>query len=250
MAFLNITKKQNKEIVKKIDQEDYMRLGKPTSRLDLFNFAVALGVRQGIIDDSEGISNKESFVRDEYIGNERYMLSSLFFVDYVLKKHADLESLIDDAITFPLAEKYAEEGFNILNDHMNKKGGKNFMYMLLSEMDTKYHEIENDLPKEHVGYEYEEPPQKMAADDSSPFSSEKKESELDYSMQIRFLREKFNIHGSAFLYCYDFGVKTVGDLVSLYQEKDCLPKVNTLKKETVEVLNKILMAAGVSVKSD
>ena len=57
MAFLNINKVQNKNIVRKIDQSDYMKLGKPTSRLDLFDFAMALGVRQGSPDIDTPLSN-------------------------------------------------------------------------------------------------------------------------------------------------------------------------------------------------
>lgn len=253
MAFLNINKKQNKEIVKKIDQDNYMRLGKPTSRLDLFNFAVALGYKHGASASGEGISNKESFVRDEYIGNERYMLASLFFVDYVLNKKADLEDLIDDSVTFPLAEKYAEEGFNILNDYMKSSGEKKLMYKLLGEMDTKFPEIIASLPKEHVGYEFdEEPTIKMVADDSTPSYNAGKASstELDLSLEIRQLKKEFDLPGTALLYCYDNKIQTVQDLVDLYSKNSCLPKISSYANGTNDALVKILTKAGVEIMKD
>ena len=166
MAFLNINKVQNKNIVRKIDQSDYMKLGKPTSRLDLFDFAMALGVRQGSPDIDTPLSNKDSFVRDEYIGNERYMFASLYFVDHIKSHPEDLEKVIEDAITFQVAEKYAEDGFNILNDYMKNLGELSFAYMLISEMDEKFEQIKNDLPREYIGYEFDSEIGLMAADKS------------------------------------------------------------------------------------
>lgn len=166
MAFLNISKAQNKNIVRKVDQDNYMKLGKPTSRLDLFNFAMALGVRQGSPDIDTPLSNKESFVRDEYIGNERYMFASLYFVDHVISHHEDLDKVIDDSITFQVAEKYAEEGFNILNDYMKQLGELSFAYKLIDEMDSRFQQIKNDLPKEHIGYEFDSEIGLIAADES------------------------------------------------------------------------------------
>lgn len=166
MAFLNISKTQNKNIVRKVDQENYMKLGKPTSRLDLFDFAVALGVRQGSADIDTPLANKESFVRDEYIGNERYMLASLYFVDHVLTHPEDLDNVIDDSITFQVAEKYAEDGFTILNDYMKQLGPLPFAYKLIDEMDSKFDKILKELPKEHIGYEFDSEIGLMAADGS------------------------------------------------------------------------------------
>ena len=166
MAFLNINKNQNKIIVRKVDQQDYMKLGKPTSRLDLFNFAMALGVRQGGADIDTPLSNKDSFVRDEYIGNDRYMYAALYFVDHVISHREDLEKVIDESITFQVAEKYAEEGFGILKDYMEQLGELPFAYKLIDEMDSKFEQIKKDLPKEHIGYEFDSEIGLMAADES------------------------------------------------------------------------------------
>lgn len=166
MPFLNISKDQAKKIVRKIDQENYMKLGKPTSRLDLFNFAVALGVRQGAADINTPLPNKESFVRDEYVGNERFMYSALYFVDHVTKHPEDLDNVIDDNITFQVAEKYAEEGFGILMDYMSEMGELPLTYKLIGEMDKKFEEIRDELPKPYLSIELDSVAMDMAADNN------------------------------------------------------------------------------------
>lgn len=167
MAFLNISKTQNKNIVKTIDRENYMRLGKPTSRLDLFDFAVALGVHGGGVDTQTPLQNKESFVRDEYIGNERYLFSALCFEELeVWKNHNLIDQVIDDNVSFQIAEKYAEEGFKILEDYMKQMGEMPFCYKLIAEMDSIYMRIKDELPKEHIGIEFEGNSTSNAADES------------------------------------------------------------------------------------
>lgn len=169
MAFLNIVKTQNKNIVKAIDIQDYMKLGKPTSRLDLFDFAVALAARYGAPDINNLITNKESFIRDEYIGKERYMLASIYFDEHVKQNPQDIDSVIDDNVTFPVAEVYAEEGFNILKDFMQSKGEMLLTHELLQEMDIIYDRIKDSLPKEKIGYEFSSTADTpMAADDTNP----------------------------------------------------------------------------------
>lgn len=167
MAFLNINKTQNKGVVKAIDQKNYMKLGKPTSRLDLFTFAVALGYRYSSPETDVPLANKESFIRDEYIGNERHMLSALYYQDYVKVGKADIDKVIDSNLTFQVAEKYAEDGFQILESEMNQMSELAFTMKLLAEMDLMYDKIKDTLPKEHIGFEYDITEGRKAADESS-----------------------------------------------------------------------------------
>lgn len=167
MAFLNITKQQNKDIVKKIDSTNYMKLGKPTSRLDLFCFAVAMGVREGGVDINAPLQNKESFVRDEYIGNERFLFSSLFFDERNVKTNPSMiDNVIDDVLTFQMAEKFAEAGFDVIKDYMHQLSDIQLCYQLLEEMDNKYQKILKDIPMEHIGIEFYEEPLMKVADDT------------------------------------------------------------------------------------
>lgn len=166
MAFLNINKQQNKDIVKKIDQTNYMKLGKPTSRLDLFCFAMAMGIREGGVDINTPLQNKESFVRDEYIGNERYLFSALFFDEQDIKsKPSMIDDVIDETQTFQAAEKFAEMGMEVIKDYMSQMGEMQFCYHLLDEMEQKFPFIIKEMPKEHIGIEFSEGTP-MVADDS------------------------------------------------------------------------------------
>lgn len=147
MAFINITASNNKGIVKNIDRTEYFRLGKShIARLDLYNFAMALGYQQGY--PTELSEKKESFVREEYVekNNCRYIYGSLYFSEHVNKGHKeDLENLTSTECTFSLADEYANTGFSVLSDYMKNKSEETLMWELLRETDEMYEQYEKDF---------------------------------------------------------------------------------------------------------
>lgn len=148
MAFLNISSKTKKDIIKKLDRSDYFKLSNPgTSRPELYNFALALGCRRGYPTDISDA--KESLVREEYVANSRYIYSSLYFSEHVNCGHKDnLDNLIRAEETFALADKYANTGFDVLNDYYESTPDSVLVYKLIQEMDEIYQSIKAELEKQ------------------------------------------------------------------------------------------------------
>lgn len=147
MAFLNISSKTKREILKKLDRSDYFKLSNPgTSRPELYNFALALGCRRGYPTDITDA--KEALVREEYVANSRYIYSSVYFAEHVNNGHKeDLDNLIHAEETFALADKFANTGFEILSDFYESTTDNVLVYKLIQEMDEMYQIFKDELEK-------------------------------------------------------------------------------------------------------
>lgn len=141
MAFLNISTKVKKETLKALDRTDYFHLSNSgTSRPDLYNFALALGYKRGYPTDLADA--KDSLVREEYVNNYRFLYSSLYYSEFINKGHKDqLDEIIYSDKTFPLADRYANTGFDIIKDMMNTEPEEVIVFKLIQEMDEMFQEF-------------------------------------------------------------------------------------------------------------
>lgn len=148
MAFLNITTKVKKDVLKALDRNDYFHLSNSgTSRQDLYNFALALGYKRGYPTDLT--ESKDSLVREEYVNNCKFLYSSLYYSEHINKGHKeDLDDLIYSEKTFPLADRYANTGFDIINDLISSEPDEVLVFKLIQEMDEMYQEFKNDISKD------------------------------------------------------------------------------------------------------
>lgn len=138
MAFLNISNKNKAGILKQIDSQNYLGLF-DCSRLELYNFMVALGYRSGYATDFEG--SKESFVRGEYVNNIKHAFSALYF-----EQNPDsVEEVSDTDKVYSLADKYANTGFSVISDYMKECNEHTLTMKLMAEMDSMYEEIKSEL---------------------------------------------------------------------------------------------------------
>ena len=135
MAFLNISTKIKKETLKNLDRTDYFHLSNSgTSRLELYNFALALGYKRGYPSDLADA--KESLIREEYVNNSQFLYSSLYYSEFINKGHKDqLDDLIYTEKTFLLADRYANTGFDIIKDFINSESEQTLVFKLIQEMD-------------------------------------------------------------------------------------------------------------------
>lgn len=138
MAFLNISIKNKKGILDTIDRQNYFKLGNSDcARLDLYSFLVAMGYHRGYASELEG--TKDSFVREEYVKNAniRFAYSALYF-DSLPHAQSEVEHITETDKVFPLMDKYANTGFNILSDYMHMHADIALAYKLISEIDEMY----------------------------------------------------------------------------------------------------------------
>jgi len=147
MAFLSISNKVKKDVLKTLDRTDYFHLSNSnTSRPDLYNFALALGYKRGYPSDFEDA--KESLVREEYVNNYRFLYSSLYYSEFINKGHKDqLDDLIYSDKTFPYADRYANTGFDIIKDWTSSEPEEVLVFKLIQEMDEMYQNIKDNLIK-------------------------------------------------------------------------------------------------------
>ena len=146
MAFLNISKKVKNGILADIDNQNYFLLGAGAAgvnRINLYNFALALGYNQGWPTDLDA---KESFVREENVNhsNWRFMYSAVYFDAHEKKCVDNIENIINTDEIFTLMDKYANTGFSILSDYIKEHGDNALAFKLIAEMDEMYENL-NDI---------------------------------------------------------------------------------------------------------
>lgn len=144
MAFLNISTKIKKSILSDIDRQDYFCLGTSSiSRISLYNFVLALGFNNDLPTELD--SPKESFIRGEYVNNERYLYSSVYFLRHEKDCIEDIEKISDTEAVYHLMDKYANTGFSVLADYMREYGDKALAMKLIAEMDEMNEHFLTDL---------------------------------------------------------------------------------------------------------
>lgn len=140
MAFLNISAKNKKTVLKQIDDENYLGLG-DCSRFEMYCFLMALGYNNGIATDFDG--SKESLIREEYFRNDNltHAFSALYFSEN--KEH--IEDIANKDKVYPLVDKYANTGFSVIFDYMKEYSQHALVMKLMKEMDEMYNDIKDDL---------------------------------------------------------------------------------------------------------
>lgn len=123
-----------KRTIEKIDSAKLLNLdNKNCSRMELFLFALALGVESGIETE---LSKTDTLVRAEYLNtkNEAY-LYSVFISE--LPDGGNLDNINDIGKVYGKAQRYANTGFKILEGMMEK--AENVVQLeLLQELDELY----------------------------------------------------------------------------------------------------------------
>lgn len=130
-----------KRIIDKIDKSKLLSLDiKNCSRLDLFLFAMALGIDSDVETD---LSQIDSLVRGEYIKTkyEAYLYAA-FIGD--IDNTDDLELLNDVGNIYSKAQKYANTGFMLIDSYF-EKAEEVVKLELLQGLDQAYNSIAEDL---------------------------------------------------------------------------------------------------------
>lgn len=128
-----------KEIINQIDENNYLGLSNSEiSRLELFTFAMALGMD---VDIKKDISKKESLIRASYLeGQDEEALLLSLFINNIDDKN-NLEDCIKKDKIYDLAQKYANQGFDIINSMMCTKPDSIKVLEMIKDLDERYREI-------------------------------------------------------------------------------------------------------------
>lgn len=126
-----------KKTIERIDSSKLLSLDtKNCSRMELFLFAMALGIESGIESD---LTKTDTLVRGEYINtkNEAYLYST-YIGD--MDNTDDLDELNDVGKVYAKAQKYANTGFKLINGYF-EKAEEVVRLELLKELDESYSDI-------------------------------------------------------------------------------------------------------------
>lgn len=134
---ISIDKKYEERVVSKVDDIRFLGLDSQTSeRIDLFMFALGLGIREGIRTPLKG---KKGFILEGVLNKreEAYSLIYSLFIEELRKENQE-DKLDDKDYAYTIAEEYANTGFQIMaswfeNDTPN-------VYYFIKQMDQKYEE--------------------------------------------------------------------------------------------------------------
>lgn len=126
-----------KKTIDRIDSSKLLSLDtKECSRMELFLFAMALGIESGIESD---LTKTDTLVRGEYINtkNETYLYST-YIGD--MENTDDLDELNDVGKIYSKAQKYANTGFKLI-DGFFEKSEEVVRLELLKELDEAYNKL-------------------------------------------------------------------------------------------------------------
>lgn len=141
---LNIDAKKKGGLIQEIDSSDFFRLGNQNcQRKDLFNFALALGYKRGY---PKPVEKRESFIRKEVIGNDRYLYDSIFFKEKLEGKTENIDQIVEDNSVFDTVENYVNTGLDVLSEYKRDMGDENLVFKLIQEIDEAYKDFQEDFP--------------------------------------------------------------------------------------------------------
>jgi len=67
------------------------------------------------------------------------------FISLLIDPDNELDAIADKGHVYKMAEQYANTGFEIIADYLNKKKPKDLVWDLFLELDTQYEEIKNTM---------------------------------------------------------------------------------------------------------
>lgn len=144
---LNIAKAYDDGFIKEIENTKYFQLQKnPTTRTDLYCFAIALCAMEGKDPTPiQSVGPATTLVRTEFLTNCEPILSSVFFEQYLKNNPDKIDDICNRDEVYNLAEKCANTGFGILKEYIESMDEETLFYKLIQYMDNKYNEIIEDV---------------------------------------------------------------------------------------------------------
>lgn len=147
---LSIEKSVFDKVIPQIDNAKLLGLNSSTSeRIDLFLFAMALGVNNG---KPTSIKSKQGLIRDTSINPPSNMSMLFSLLVEVAREKNEIDKISDRDEAFEIAQIYANTGFTEIEALLHKvdldQQGKadieaenSLIWEFLAKLDLKYHEI-------------------------------------------------------------------------------------------------------------
>ena len=141
---INVTIEHLDGIIKELDNSKYYLLNlsnESASRTDLFNFALALGLKD---DEPTPLVSSKGLIRtsNEDVKPYFFMYKSIYFDKVLSKDDSKIDEITDIDAALNLVEQYANTGFDILG-RLKKEFPKDDLFMKkiltqIEEMNKEY----------------------------------------------------------------------------------------------------------------
>lgn len=133
---INVSKSA-RETVSKIDETKYLGLqDSAINRSELFLFAMAIGV--DTVPTKLENTYPGGLILDKSIDSRMKALMYALFISKL--SGGDLDQITRKDAVYAMAQEYANTGFEILADYMNKKKDLDLIWELLEELDLQYNQ--------------------------------------------------------------------------------------------------------------
>ena len=141
---INVTTEIIDGFIKELDNSKYflLNMSNETSRTDLFNFALALGLKENVrtpLETSKGLIRTSNEDVIPYF----FIYKSIYFDKILSEDESDIDKITDIDAAFELVEQYANTGFKVLAQ-MKKEfpDDELFSKKLLTKINDMYKQYE------------------------------------------------------------------------------------------------------------
>ena len=136
---LSIDKKVNDTVIQTIEKKRFLRLDKSNiDRIDLFLFALAVGVQKG---QRTPLESTHGFVLESAFAKNGGPMSGIYSLNVQeMIKCNEEEKISDKDTAYKIAQEYANTGFREIGKWL-QEDEETRLYALLAEMDEKYEEL-------------------------------------------------------------------------------------------------------------
>jgi len=124
-------------LIDTIDSKKYLDLDKSTtSRMELFLFAMALGIETKTPTIISSLS-QGGLVLEQAIKNQEKTLMHACYIN-LMPESETIDSAADKEKVYSMAQEYANTGFHILEQYMQTKPAGTVVWDLVKELDDQY----------------------------------------------------------------------------------------------------------------
>ncbi|MCK4981266.1 MAG: hypothetical protein KAS17_00010 [Victivallaceae bacterium] len=135
---LNYSTKAN-QLLKKIDDDNYMGLGRGITRSELFLFAMSLGVETEsyteVVNPYTG-----GLILDKSIDGKTQASMYSQFISLLEDPKNNLDAIDNKSQVYKMAEEYANAGFEMIAYYLDNNKPEDLVWDLLLELDAQYDE--------------------------------------------------------------------------------------------------------------
>lgn len=130
-----------KKMLEKIEEINYLGLankgGAGVSRSEIFLFAMALGAESKLLTEIEN-PYTGGLVLDKSIDNKTKAAMYAQYISQLSEPENELDEITKKGEVYKLAEKYANTGFEYIEEYIITKKPETLVWDLLKELDEKY----------------------------------------------------------------------------------------------------------------